>query len=669
MLHQVKITVFLLALAASVAMAQSGGSRGKEGEPRQRWHGDAVVFTLAPPPTPGVHARVTATVGKASASDVGEAGAFSARKVEGDLAAVARETMISHLYQKGARVESRPTGAVARGGAQDVALRDIGRGGGGASPATSTLWTYEVTVDEFVEIRLPDGSKSAGVHATLRVLDEQGTQQGEAREYFDPPKGTWRTKEEIELQIAKLIDRAKTDNIMRPFANMLSGFIGKGVQDEVNKGVDQSISEKLQEARALGLNLESDLSAANIEDYQFQEEAVRRAVEALAAKAPLPGQRAPIEVRTTFATLRKARDAYETGKVHFEAGNLGEAERVWSATPEDGARSRNLGILALRKAGEAVHTSPQEAIALADSAAEHFSKAKLKAKEDAILITAPASYRAMIEKSGAGNELPPPPPTPPITTPPTSLHALLIGIGKFKYPNYKGGDGKDRIVPPLPAAENDVTLLKARLIALGFPEQNLITLVNEKATLEGIRIAIARLVDKVDDDSLVLVSLSTHGLPPDAVFGDRGREGYVFCHDSRVESAYLSTMSFSTFASKIDDDIPCRRKIVLQDTCHSGAQFGGNPVYRMKIREYSPNFALLAACGPNQFAAERKQGNGLFTQAVESYWKGAGASKTVEELSKHLEVAVPKAAQRLGVQQKPEAFFGPGGQALRLKYK
>ena len=82
-----------------------------------------------------------------------------------------------------------------------------------------------------------------------------------------------------------------------------------------------------------------------------------------------------------------------------------------------------------------------------------------------------------------------------------SKYALLIGVSVYADPSWG---------PPL-SSENDVKLLRSMLLSRGFPESNILLLVNEKATYDGISAAFKQLREMVTPGSAVYFHFSGHG--------------------------------------------------------------------------------------------------------------------------------------------------------------
>src|SRR4051794_4995928 len=80
-------------------------------------------------------------------------------------------------------------------------------------------------------------------------------------------------------------------------------------------------------------------------------------------------------------------------------------------------------------------------------------------------------------------------------------HALIIAVG-----NYPAAGGW-----PVLASNRDLTYIKAALTRQQFKEEDILTVVDQQATSEGIASAFTRLIDKVSEGDVVVIHVSSHG--------------------------------------------------------------------------------------------------------------------------------------------------------------
>lgn len=141
-------------------------------------------------------------------------------------------------------------------------------------------------------------------------------------------------------------------------------------------------------------------------------------------------------------------------------------------------------------------------------------------------------------------------------------HALVIGIAN--YPQ----------VRPLP----EIVLNDARAIhellassACGYPTANVRQLLDDRATANGIRTALARLASRVKPDDTVVVFFSGHGGYEEN--GDETRQ-YLIPYDCDPNDLSGTAISGEEMTGLLRD-INAGRLLVLFDSCHSGG--AGDP--------------------------------------------------------------------------------------------
>lgn len=156
-------------------------------------------------------------------------------------------------------------------------------------------------------------------------------------------------------------------------------------------------------------------------------------------------------------------------------------------------------------------------------------------------------------------------------TAPGKGHALLIGVGRFQNRSVQALDGPAHDV----AAMADV--LQRRV---GIPRANIQTLVDERATLAGVRDAFAELLRRSRPGELVVILLSTHGtsaadslLRPNLIQGS----GALVLYDTdpeRLDQTLLHGRSTRPGETSLVDllrplDSGGRKVWVIVDACHA----------------------------------------------------------------------------------------------------
>lgn len=178
------------------------------------------------------------------------------------------------------------------------------------------------------------------------------------------------------------------------------------------------------------------------------------------------------------------------------------------------------------------------------------------------------------------------------TKPPGPLrnkYALLIGVGKYK----------EKRIGELQYAENDIKDLYNYLISPnggGFRPENVIVLVNEKATRNNILNAMNWIKNKAEPDDMVLVYASSHGTEPDKYGGV-----HLVAYDSEVEPEariWHTSVTDRDWSINLLEELRAKRVVLILDICYSSGAFayirslspsGGKSLGVVGIESYSLN--------------------------------------------------------------------------------
>lgn len=583
-------------------------------------------------------------------------------EVQGDLAAVALDVARSYLY-----VTSPDTAVATRG------ISGVGKTS--ATPASNGVvdgpkWRYDVRVDSFKQYRNAEtGEAALAVDASMQIIDETGKPLlREPRVYHDPPLDQRKTDEEIEKEIGK---RKRNDKTFGALAEGVGGLLGR------NSGNSQNIASAagalLTAARAQKTaELEANYTSTNtvVKEYQWQEAAVRSAVRSLMDQAPTPSGGMRYGIDHDLKNPKKLKGASSDEEDDFRAamraydnGDQDIAfERMLAIGDTDcDAISYNQAVAELRSASKLTQSNPGGAFAAVDRAYNKLLDAGEYSNDEEALYRQVSDLRKALEPY-KGQEVAVAVATTATDDPAdikapskaSSKFALLIGIGQFE----------DSNVTALSAAPRDVDTMKEALLKAGFKESNIISLKNEQATLQGIRNAINDIGQRVDESSLLVVAVSSHGSSPadnDPLY----KEGFIFCHDSNLDQLFATAYPIIDFREHLDRRIRCQQKIVFQDTCHSGAGTSRLTGTRIEYVQWPAYMAIFAAAAANEVSVETN-GNGIFTKTLADYIARKGGKVTVSELNQHLSSTVPKLANDLNHTQNPQLFTGPGAESISL---
>lgn len=138
-------------------------------------------------------------------------------------------------------------------------------------------------------------------------------------------------------------------------------------------------------------------------------------------------------------------------------------------------------------------------------------------------------------------------------------YALVVGIAKYSN------------VPNADFADRDARAVRKHLLAMGYPGQNIMTLINEKATMATLAAKLESwLPKKVDAKSTVFVYFSGHGAPD-----VDSKEAYLVPWDGDPESLPSTAFPLTRLYGDLNK-LKARRVLVALDACFSGA--GGRSV-------------------------------------------------------------------------------------------
>jgi tetratricopeptide (TPR) repeat protein len=197
----------------------------------------------------------------------------------------------------------------------------------------------------------------------------------------------------------------------------------------------------------------------------------------------------------------------------------------------------------------------------------------------------------VLEEKGGKNAAATAPPAPEQPEVEGNTYALLVGISSFQDPN----------VPPLGFAHQDANDL-AKLLksprAGGIPEDNLVLLVNEKATRAAIQSAIeTHLKARAGKDDTILLFIASHGTIV-------SKKGYIVAYDSHPEDLATSGIPMDDIKKLFQDQLANVKRLFLYvDVCHAGAvgQISAKPEETNRVtaaaltNEELQMFGMLAA--------------------------------------------------------------------------
>jgi len=189
-------------------------------------------------------------------------------------------------------------------------------------------------------------------------------------------------------------------------------------------------------------------------------------------------------------------------------------------------------------------------------------------------------------------------------------YALVIGIEQYR-----------QKLPSADFAAHDAKIMSEYLTkVLGYPEENVITLTNEQASIgDFIKYFEKWLPNHVEKDSTVFVYYSGHGTP-----NPNTMDAYIVPYDGDPtfieQTGYSLTRMYNSLAK-----LPAKEIVVALDSCFSGA--GGRSVLAKGARPLvisvenpvllSQKIVVLAASSGDQISSTyEEKGHGLFTYFI-----------------------------------------------------
>ena len=243
--------------------------------------------------------------------------------------------------------------------------------------------------------------------------------------------------------------------------------------------------------------------------------------------------------------------------------------------------------------------------------------------------------------------------------PRNNLYAVVIGIEKYR-----------QKLPNADHAVNDAKIMTEYLTkVMGYPEGNVVTLLNEHATnVDFAKYFEKWLLNNVDKDSTVFIYYSGHGAP-NVKTGD----AYLVPYDG--DPAFIEQTGYPL--KKLYESLhrlPAKEVIVALDSCFSGA--GGKSVIAQGARplvmnleqdfHISRNMIVMSASSGSQISSTyEEKGHGLFTYFL---LKGIKDGKTeVGELFDYLKPNVGDVARKIYNNEQTPQLIAPDKQKVFLR--
>lgn len=224
--------------------------------------------------------------------------------------------------------------------------------------------------------------------------------------------------------------------------------------------------------------------------------------------------------------------------------------------------------------------------------------------------------------------------------------ALVIGIEKYSS------------LPQADYAERDASSVRRHLLAMGYPDRNVILLTGKDAGRAGIEKYVESWLPRnVGEKSKVLVFFSGHGAP-----SAESGQAYLVPWDGDPQFLETTGYPVKRLYEKLGQ-LKARSVVVAMDACFSGA--GGRSVIAQGTRPLvgkvdvgvgpSDKLMVLAAAGADEVTGgDDNQGHGIFTYFLLKALNEKQGQATAKGVFDYLSPKVRDAARRQNREQTPQ---------------
>ena len=255
-------------------------------------------------------------------------------------------------------------------------------------------------------------------------------------------------------------------------------------------------------------------------------------------------------------------------------------------------------------------------------------------------------------------------------------YALVVGVNEFQH------------APPLRSAVNDAQSMADLLTdpQIGrFRKSNVFCILNQAATLEGVKTAIGEIRSRAQADDLIFVYIASHGSPRE---DDPNGVSYILMHDTKRDTAadlYATSLQMIYLVDILRRDVRAKRVVLVLDTCFSGdATAGGAAVHTAnaavgaatafsvaadRFEDEAPDGAarvvISASRAEEQSQEDSDTGHGYFTRFLLDVLREKGGASPLREVFQSVHdrtsTAVRERYASFGLTQTPTLRSTPAG--------
>lgn len=281
-------------------------------------------------------------------------------------------------------------------------------------------------------------------------------------------------------------------------------------------------------------------------------------------------------------------------------------------------------------------------------------EAKAKAPQNAPAVIVPLPIRSDVDD-------------PPATKAKANKNAYAIVIGIEQY--------RQKLPKADYAVHDAETVARYLTSAMGYPEENVVTLTNDRAAKSDMEKYFDRwLLNNVEKDASVFIYYSGHGAP-----NPKTGDAYLVPYDGDPSFINETGYSLKRLYEQLGK-LPAKEIVVALDSCFSGA--GGRSVLAKGARPIvmqldspqilSGKIAVMAASSGDQISSTYdEKGHGLFTYFMLKGIKGEAEANGRVELRDLFDYVKPQveriARKQYNNEQSPELIAPKGLSGLRLR--
>ncbi len=247
-----------------------------------------------------------------------------------------------------------------------------------------------------------------------------------------------------------------------------------------------------------------------------------------------------------------------------------------------------------------------------------------------------------------------------------NAHAIVIGIEQYR-----------QKLPRADFAVRDARVVSEYLVkVLGYPEENIVTLINEHAAMgDFVKYFEKWLANNVEKDGTVFVYFSGHGAP-----NPRTGDAYLVPYDGDPSFIEQTGYPLRRLHEALGA-LPAREVIVTLDSCFSGA--GGKSVLAkgarplvMNLQESLPpsqKIVMLSAAAGDQISSTyEEKSHGLFTYFLlkaikERAEAGRDVALEIGDLFAEVKPQVERVARKLYNNEQTPQIMNPSGRKTNLR--